>query len=61
MVLSDFPSRQKHDDSNPHGIMPISFNMYSILQEKYYSIGNSERYLVQTWSQAKKFMVLVRV
>ena len=27
--------------------------MYSILEEKYYNIGNSERYLVQTWSQAK--------
>ena len=27
--------------------------MYSILQEKYYNTGNSERYLVQTWSQAK--------
>ena len=27
--------------------------MYSILQEKYYNIGNSARYLVQTWSQVK--------
>ena len=27
--------------------------MYSILQEKYYNIGNSARYLVQTESQAK--------
>ena len=33
--------------------MPISFNMSSILQEKYYNIGNSTKYLVQTWSQAK--------
>ena len=53
MVLSDFLSRQKHDNSNPHKIIPISFNMYNILQEKYYNIGNSTRYLVQTWSQAK--------
>ena len=27
--------------------------MYSILQETYYNMGNSARYLVQTWSQAK--------
>ena len=33
MVLSNFLSRQKHGDSDPHGIIPISFNMYSILQE----------------------------
>ena len=26
MILSDFLSRQKQDDSNPHEIMPI-FNM----------------------------------
>ena len=27
--------------------------MYSILQEKYYNIGNSTKYLLQMWSQAK--------
>ena len=53
MILSNSLSRQRHDDSNPHEIIPISCNMYSILQEKYYNIGNSERYLVQTQSQAK--------
>ena len=53
MILSDFLSRQKHDDSNPHKIIPISFSMYSILQEKYYNIGNSKKYLVQTWSRIK--------
>ena len=31
MILSDFLSRQKHDDSNPHEIIPISFNMHNIL------------------------------
>ena len=36
MVLGDFLSRQKHNDSNSHEIIPISFNMYSILQEKYH-------------------------
>ena len=53
MILSNFLSRQKHDDSNPHEIIPISFNMCNILQEKYDNIGNSVRYLVQTQSQAK--------
>ena len=32
MILSDFLSRQVHDDSNPHEIIPISFNMQNILQ-----------------------------
>ena len=27
MILSDFLSRQKHDDNNPCEILPISFNM----------------------------------
>ena len=31
MVLSDFVSRQRHDDSNPHEIIPISFIMQGIL------------------------------
>ena len=31
----------------------ISSNMYGILQEKYYNIGNSVRYLVQTQSQER--------
>ena len=52
-ILSNFLSRQRQDDSNPHDIILISFNVYSILQEKYYNIGNSAKYLVQTWSQAK--------
>ena len=42
MVLSDFLSRQKHDDSNPHEIIPISFKMQSILQSKYYIIGKEK-------------------
>ena len=48
MTLSDFLSRQNHDDSNPHEIIPISFNMYNLLHEKYYNIGKTEKYLVQT-------------
>ena len=50
MILSYFLSRQKHNDSNPHEIISISFNMYNVLLEKYYNIGNSARYLVQTQS-----------
>ena len=43
----DFLSRQKHDDSNPHDIIPISFNMYNILYERYYNLGLTDKYLVQ--------------
>ena len=31
VILSDFLSRQKHNNSNPHEITPISFNMYNTL------------------------------
>ena len=47
MVLSDFLSRQKYNNSNPHEIIPISFNMHQVLHNKYYDI----KYLVQTRSQ----------
>ena len=30
MVLSDFLLRQNNDDSDPHGIIPISFNMQKV-------------------------------
>ena len=49
MILSDFLSRQKNDDSNPHEIIPISFNMCQILDDNYYN----EKYLIQTRSQTK--------
>ena len=52
MILSDFLSRQKHDDSNPH-IIPISFNICKVLHKNYYNIGIIDRYLVQTESQTK--------
>ena len=42
MILSDFLSKQKYDNSNPHGILPISLNMHNILHEKYYNIEKSE-------------------
>ena len=50
MVLSDFLSRQNNNDSNPHEIVPISFNMHKVLQERYYKIDS---YLVQTRSQTQ--------
>ena len=48
MILSDFLSRQ-NNDSNPHEIIPKSFNMCQILDDNYYS----EKYLIQTRSHAK--------
>ena len=51
--MHDFLSRQKHNDSNPHDIMPISFNMYLVLHDKYYDVRNTENCLVQTRSQTK--------
>ena len=50
MVLSDFLSRQNNDNSNPHEIIPISFNIHKVLQENYYDIDS---YLVQTRSKAR--------
>ena len=47
MVLTDFLSRQNHNNSNPHEIIPISFNMHKLLHEKFYNIGVTEKYLVQ--------------
>ena len=38
MVLSDFLSRQQGDDSDPHQIIPISFNMKEILKQNYQNI-----------------------
>ena len=49
MILSDFLSKQMNDDSNPHELLPISFNMCQILYDNYYS----EKYLIQIKSQAK--------
>ena len=53
IILSYFLSRLTHDDSDPHDIIPISFNMYNTLHERYYKIETKERYLVQTQPQTK--------
>ena len=49
MVLSDFLSRQKTDDSKPHDIIPISFSLRRVLHENYYTLDNTtetDKYLV---------------
>ena len=51
MIL--FLIETKHDSRNPHKIIPISFNLLNVLHNGYYNIGNLEKYLVQTQSQAK--------
>ena len=57
MILSDFLSRQRIDKSNPQEIIPISFDMKAILNNKYYNVGKENRYLVQTLSQSKETRV----
>ena len=56
MILSDFLSQQKNDNSDPSEIIPISFNAYGILEENrniHICKKNEERFLIQTHSQAK--------
>ena len=59
MVLSDFLSRQKADDSNPHELIPISFSLKDQVSDYFYHIDNEnnlprkDKYLVQTRSQAR--------
>ena len=52
MILSDFLSKQIEEDSNPHEIIHISFNIREILQENYHNIIK-DTYMVQTRSQTK--------
>ena len=54
MILSDFLSRQDLGDEDTREIIPISFNMRSVLQDKYYNVNeNREKYMVQMRSQMK--------
>ena len=46
IILSEFSSRQKHYNSNPHDIIPISFNVHNILYKRYYNLGLMNKYLV---------------
>ena len=50
MILSDFLSRQRIDNSNPHEIIPISFDIKAILKETYYNVWINSKYLIQTHS-----------
>ena len=54
MILSDFLSRQKAKDGNSHELIPISFNLRTVLQDKYYNLEEEkEKYMIQTRSQTK--------
>ena len=54
MVLSDFLSRQKTDDSNPHELIPILLSLKSQVRNYFYCIDNEviipgkDKYLIQT-------------
>ena len=51
MILSDFLSRQDPGDEDTKEIIPISFHMKLVLQDKYYNVSkNEEKYMVQTRS-----------
>ena len=60
IVLSDFLSREKNDDGNPHEIIATSFTLKSLSHEHFYQFNNTTRsseiemnkYLIQTRSQA---------
>ena len=57
MILSDFLLQQNNDDSNPNEIIPISFDMYKILENNLNNIDKNNfgngKYLIQTCSQTK--------
>ena len=59
MVLSNFLSRQKTDDSNPHELIPISFSLRDWVSDYFYRINNEiklprkDKYLVQTRTQVR--------
>ena len=42
MILGDFLSRQKHDEGDPHEIIPISFNKQEVLHARYNNIHEIE-------------------
>ena len=60
MILSDFLSRQDPGDEDTKEIIPISFIMKLVMQDKYYNVKESEeKYMVQTRSQTKTSGVLL--
>ena len=65
MVLSDFLSRQKTDDCNPHELIPISFTLRNQIDDHFYQINSgidqpkTNKYLVQTRSKAKSSSIKI--
>ena len=65
MVLSDFLSRQKTDNSNPNKLIPISFMLRDQTDDHFYQINSrtdlpkTDKYLVQTRSQAKSSAIKI--
>ena len=60
MILSDFFSLQKNDNSDPSEILPISFNAYNFLEENRkvnvhinFPCKDGNKFLIQMHSQAK--------
>ena len=59
MVLSNFLSRQRSDNSNPHELIPILFLLRDQVSDYFYHIDNEinlpskDKYLVQTRSQVR--------
>ena len=49
MILSDFLLLQKNDINNQNEIIPISFDMYKILEDNFYLENNfcPDKYLIQ--------------
>ena len=47
MILSNFLLQQNNDDSNPNEIIPISFDMYQILENNLENFCD-DKYLIQT-------------
>ena len=52
VIPSDFLSRHIEDDSNPHEIIPISFNIRDILQENYHHL-TADTYNVEMREQVR--------
>ena len=53
-------SRQEIDKSDPHEIIPVSFDMIAILNDKCYKLEEeNSKYLVQMRSQAKERGIIV--
>ena len=48
MIVGDFLLRQIHDDSDPHDIIPIAFNMHNTLHKRYYKIETKEIFSTDT-------------